>query len=98
VNPATATRAEGSAEVLVRSEGLFPLARKDHLQDARAGLFFRYRTYNPCPACHGQRLQPESLCWKWHGRNLPELYLQQYVTERRASAKTKPQQFKFQNI
>jgi excinuclease ABC subunit A len=35
----------------------------------------RYRTYNPCPACHGQRLQPESLCWKWHGRNLPELYL-----------------------
>jgi len=34
----------------------------------------RYRSYNPCPACHGQRLQPEALCWKWHGRTLPELY------------------------
>jgi excinuclease ABC subunit A len=34
----------------------------------------RYRSYNPCPACHGTRLQPESLCWKWRGRTLPELY------------------------
>jgi excinuclease ABC subunit A len=30
----------------------------------------RYRAYNPCPACHGQRLQPEALCWKCQ----PELY------------------------
>ncbi|HEY4301253.1 MAG TPA: excinuclease ABC subunit UvrA, partial [Candidatus Didemnitutus sp.] len=34
----------------------------------------RYRSYNPCPACHGARLQPEALCWKWRGRTLPELY------------------------
>jgi excinuclease ABC subunit A len=34
----------------------------------------RYRAYNPCPDCHGQRLQPESLCWKWRERTLPELY------------------------
>ncbi len=34
----------------------------------------RYRTYNPCPACGGQRLQPEALCWKWRGRTLPQLY------------------------
>ena len=34
----------------------------------------RYRAYNPCPACHGARLQPEALCWKWRGRTLPELY------------------------
>jgi excinuclease ABC subunit A len=34
----------------------------------------RYRAYNPCPACAGQRLQPEALCWKWTGRTLPELY------------------------
>ncbi|WP_233256535.1 excinuclease ABC subunit UvrA [Opitutus sp. ER46] len=34
----------------------------------------RYRAYNPCPDCGGQRLQPESLCWKWQGRTLPELY------------------------
>ena len=34
----------------------------------------RYRAYNPCPDCQGTRLQPEALCWKWHGRSLPELY------------------------
>ena len=34
----------------------------------------RYRAYNPCPECNGQRLQPESLCWKWNGKTLPELY------------------------
>jgi len=34
----------------------------------------RFRTYNPCPACGGTRLQPESLCWKWKGQTLPELY------------------------
>ena len=34
----------------------------------------RYRAYNPCPTCHGQRLQPESLCWKWRGHTLPDLY------------------------
>ena len=34
----------------------------------------RYRAYNTCPACHGARLQPEALCWKWRGRTLPELY------------------------
>ena len=36
----------------------------------------RYRTYNPCPACGGQRLQPEALCWKWRGHTLPQLYQQ----------------------
>ena len=34
----------------------------------------RYRAYNPCPDCGGQRLQPEALCWKWRNRTLPELY------------------------
>ncbi len=34
----------------------------------------RYRAYNPCPDCGGQRLQPEALCWKWNSRTLPELY------------------------
>ncbi len=34
----------------------------------------RYRAYNPCPDCGGQRLQPEALCWKWRGRTLPDLY------------------------
>ncbi|HQF37660.1 MAG TPA: excinuclease ABC subunit UvrA [Opitutaceae bacterium] len=34
----------------------------------------RYRSYNLCPDCHGTRLQPEALCWKWRNRTLPELY------------------------
>jgi excinuclease ABC subunit A len=34
----------------------------------------RYRAYNPCPECHGARLQPEALCWKWRGHTLPQLY------------------------
>ncbi len=34
----------------------------------------RYRAYNLCPDCHGTRLQPEALCWRWQGRTLPELY------------------------
>ena len=34
----------------------------------------RYRAYNPCPDCHGARLQPEALCWKWRGHTLPQLY------------------------
>jgi excinuclease ABC subunit A len=34
----------------------------------------RFRTYNTCPDCHGARLQPEALCWKWQGKTLPELY------------------------
>ncbi len=34
----------------------------------------RYRSYIECPDCGGNRLQSEALCWKWHGRTLPELY------------------------
>jgi excinuclease ABC subunit A len=34
----------------------------------------KYRTYTRCPDCHGARLQPEALLWKWRGRTLPELY------------------------
>jgi excinuclease ABC subunit A len=34
----------------------------------------RYRSYVPCPSCGGSRLQPESLCWKWQGHTLPDLY------------------------
>ena len=34
----------------------------------------RYRAYNSCPDCHGARLQPDALCWKWRGHTLPGLY------------------------
>ncbi|MEI8037066.1 MAG: excinuclease ABC subunit UvrA [Verrucomicrobiota bacterium] len=34
----------------------------------------RYRSYTRCSACRGQRLQPESLCFKIHDHSLPELW------------------------
>ena len=34
----------------------------------------RYRAYETCPACAGARFQPESLCWRWSGLTLPQLY------------------------
>jgi excinuclease ABC subunit A len=34
----------------------------------------KYRSYRRCPECGGARLQPESLCWRWRGAALPELY------------------------
>lgn len=34
----------------------------------------RYRTYRECPKCHGARLKPDALYWKWENRTLPELY------------------------
>ena len=34
----------------------------------------KFRSYTECPKCHGARLQPESLHWKWQGYTLPELY------------------------
>jgi excinuclease ABC subunit A len=64
----------------------------------------RYRAYNPCPDCKGQRLQPEALCWKWRGRTLPEWY-QLPVSEllaalREAPLKTgdRPSELSFESI
>jgi len=33
----------------------------------------RFRSYTTCPACRGHRLQPEALCFKIHGKSLPDL-------------------------
>jgi excinuclease ABC subunit A len=35
-------------------------------------LLARYRSYDPCPACHGQRLNPEALLYRVDGLTLPE--------------------------
>lgn len=40
----------------------------------------KFRSYTECPKCHGARLKPESLNWKWQGHTLPELY-QKSVSE-----------------
>ena len=34
----------------------------------------RYRSYTTCDACRGKRLQPEALCFKIEGKNLPEIW------------------------
>lgn len=34
----------------------------------------KYRAYHTCPDCQGQRLSEESLCWRWKGRTLADLY------------------------
>jgi len=34
----------------------------------------RFRAYVKCPECGGTRFCEESLCWKWRGFTLPELY------------------------
>lgn len=34
----------------------------------------KYRNYVKCPDCDGARLQPESLCWRWQGSRLPDLF------------------------
>ena len=34
----------------------------------------RFRAYVKCPECAGTRFREESLCWKWRGFTLPELY------------------------
>ena len=34
----------------------------------------RYRAYTDCPDCNGTRLQPEALCFKIHGKTLPDLF------------------------
>ncbi|MGB1128890.1 MAG: excinuclease ABC subunit UvrA, partial [Haloferula sp.] len=40
----------------------------------------RFRSYTTCSTCRGQRLQPESLCFKILGKTLPDLW-QMPVTE-----------------
>ncbi|MFA5257611.1 MAG: excinuclease ABC subunit UvrA, partial [Opitutales bacterium] len=35
----------------------------------------RFRSYTSCDTCHGTRLQPDALLWKWEGCTLPALYL-----------------------
>ncbi|RPG86433.1 MAG: excinuclease ABC subunit A [Coraliomargarita sp. TMED73] len=34
----------------------------------------KFRSYTQCPACDGDRLQPEARLWKWKQHTLPELY------------------------
>ncbi len=34
----------------------------------------KFRSYTTCPSCHGTRLIPEALNWKWHSHTLPEIY------------------------
>jgi excinuclease ABC subunit A len=55
-------------------KGFFQWLEKNTYKTHVRVFLSRFRAYNPCPDCHGTRLQPESLCWKWRGKTLPELY------------------------
>ena len=55
-------------------KGFFSWLEKNTYKTHVRVFLSRYRAYNPCPDCHSTRLQPESLCWKWSGKTLPELY------------------------
>ncbi|MEO0055173.1 MAG: hypothetical protein RLZZ50_1120, partial [Verrucomicrobiota bacterium] len=55
-------------------KGFFSWLEKSTYKTHVRVFLSRYRAYNECPECRGTRLQPESLCWKWRGRTLPELY------------------------
>lgn len=36
-------------------------------------LLSKYRSYTPCPTCHGTRLKPDALLWKINGRHIHDL-------------------------
>jgi len=55
-------------------KGFFSWLEKNTYKTHVRVFLSRYRAYNPCPDCHSTRLQPESLCWKWRGQTLPDLY------------------------
>src|SRR5262249_27523336 len=38
-------------------------------------LLSRYRSYTPCPACGGSRLQPDALLWRFEGHTIQQLAL-----------------------
>ena len=55
-------------------KGFFDWLEKNTYKTHVRVFLSRFRAYNECPDCHGSRLQPEALCWKWNGKTLPELY------------------------
>ena len=55
-------------------KGFFDWLEKNTYKTHVRVFLSRFRAYNECPDCRGTRLQPESLCWKWNGKTLPELY------------------------
>ncbi|MBC8012349.1 MAG: excinuclease ABC subunit UvrA, partial [Burkholderiales bacterium] len=55
-------------------KGFFQWLEKNTYKTHVRVFLSRFRAYNPCPDCAGTRLQPDSLCWKWRGKTLPELY------------------------
>ncbi|MEN9841443.1 MAG: hypothetical protein RL376_1243, partial [Verrucomicrobiota bacterium] len=55
-------------------KGFFQWLEKNTYKTHVRVFLSRYRAYNECPDCQGARLSPDSLCWKWQGKTLPELY------------------------
>ena len=38
-------------------------------------LLSKYRSYTPCPACHGARLKPDALLWRIEGKSIQDMML-----------------------
>ncbi|MEI6116433.1 MAG: excinuclease ABC subunit UvrA, partial [Burkholderiales bacterium] len=38
-------------------------------------MLSKYRSYTPCPACHGARLKPDALLWRIGGKSIQDLML-----------------------
>jgi excinuclease ABC subunit A len=38
-------------------------------------LLSKYRSYTPCPTCHGARLKPDALLWKIEGKTIQDMML-----------------------
>lgn len=38
-------------------------------------LLSKYRSYTPCPTCHGARLKPDALLWRIEGQSIHDLML-----------------------
>ena len=49
------------------------LESRTHKMHVRVYLS-RFRVYQECPSCHGQRLRPEALQFKLGGKSLPDLF------------------------
>ena len=65
---------ENLAAPLVRDQGIFPLAGKEHVQDARAGLSLALPHLQSLPGCGGSAAPARGPLLEVAGPTLPDLY------------------------
>jgi len=55
-------------------KGFFDWVESKKYKQHMRFILAKYRSYVTCDKCHGKRLRPQALCWKWQGYTLPDLY------------------------